>query len=68
VGNGLVGGSWTLTDRKKSTHIVLEIHGELNLPLPALTKLIVAPVVTGENQKLIEKYIANLIERFGGEV
>jgi carbon monoxide dehydrogenase subunit G len=67
IGNGQVGGSWTISDRKKSRHVVLKIHGELSVPLPALTKLIVVPVVTSENEKLIEKYIANLIERFGGE-
>jgi hypothetical protein len=30
--------------------------------------MIVAPVVQGEFEKLIEKYIANLIKKFGGEV
>ena len=68
VGNGLVSGSWTLTDKKMSTHILLNIHGEINVPLPALMKIIVVPVVINENEKLIEKYIANLIKRFGGEV
>ncbi len=67
-GNGLVSGSWTITDKKKSTHIVLKIQGELTVPLPALMKVIVVPVVTSENEKLVEKYIDNLIERFGGEV
>jgi carbon monoxide dehydrogenase subunit G len=67
-GNGMVSGSWTLADRKGSTHVVLKIDGELVVPLPALMKLLVVPVVTSENEKLIEKYIANLIARFGGEV
>lgn len=67
-GNGLVSGSWTITDKKKSTHVVLKIQGELTVPLPALMKMIVVPVVTSENEKLVEKYIDNLIERFGGEV
>lgn len=67
-GNGLVGGSWTLTEKKGSTHVVLKIDGEIAVPLPALMKLLVVPVVTNENEKLIEKYIANLIVRFGGEV
>jgi len=30
--------------------------------------MIVVPVVTSENEKLIDKYVANLIKRFGGEV
>jgi carbon monoxide dehydrogenase subunit G len=67
-GNGSVGGSWTLTAKKGSTHIVLDIKGEIVLPLPSLMKLLVVPVVNSENEKLIEKYIANLIQRFGGEV
>ena len=68
MGNGLVSGSWTITDKKKSTHVLLNIHGEINVPLPGLMKLIVVPVVTRENEKLIEKYIDNLVKRFGGEV
>lgn len=66
-GNASVGGSWQLTDHKKSTHLRLKIHGELKLPLPALMKRIVVPVVVSENKKLVEKYIANLTARFGGE-
>jgi hypothetical protein len=31
-------------------------------------KMVVAPVVEGEFEKLVDKYIANLIKRFGGEV
>jgi carbon monoxide dehydrogenase subunit G len=67
VGNGQVGGSWTLSERKNATQVVLRVAGELTMPLPALMKLIVAPVVIGENERLIEKYIANLIVRFGGK-
>jgi hypothetical protein len=28
----------------------------------------VAPIVSGEFEKLVEKYIDNLIKKFGGEV
>jgi hypothetical protein len=31
-------------------------------------KLVVQPVVEGEFEKLVDKYIANLIKTFGGEV
>jgi carbon monoxide dehydrogenase subunit G len=68
MGNAQVGGSWTLTDKTRSTQIVLHIQGEIIVPLPGLLKLLVAPVVTGENEKLIDTYIQNLIKRFGGEV
>ena len=67
-GNALVSGSWTIKDNKKSTNIVLEIQGELTLPLPGLMKMVVAPVVEAEFEKMTEQYIANLTKRFGGEV
>jgi len=31
-------------------------------------KMVVVPVVRNEFEKLVEKYIENLIKRFGGEV
>jgi carbon monoxide dehydrogenase subunit G len=68
VGNAQISGSWAITDKKKSTHLLLKINGELTVPLPGLMKGIIAPVVLSENEKLIEKYIDNLIEFFGGEV
>ncbi len=66
-GNAQVGGNWAITDKKKYTHLVLNISGALSVPLPALMKAIVGPIVVGENEKLVEQYIANLIKRFGGE-
>lgn len=66
-GNAQVGGSWAITDKKKYTHLVLNISGKLDVPLPALMKGIVAPIVISENEKLVEQYMANLIKRFGGE-
>ena len=66
-GNALVGGSWAVTNKKTFTHLVLRLDGTLQLPLPGLMKALVAPVVIGEYEKLVEHYIANLIKRFGGE-
>ena len=68
IGNAQVSGSWNIVDNKKSTGITLAIQGEIEVPLPGLMKMVVAPVVEGEFEKLVEKYIANLIKRFGGEV
>ena len=68
VGNAQVGGSWHIVDNKKSTNITLAIKGTVDVPLPGLMKMVVAPVVEGEFEKLVDKYIANLIKRFGGEV
>jgi carbon monoxide dehydrogenase subunit G len=68
VGNALVGGSWKITDNKKSTALELKIQGTVDVPLPGLMKMVVAPIVEGEFEKLVDKYIANLIKKFGGEV
>jgi len=67
VGNALVGGQWKIVDNKKSTGVTLAIQGEIEVPLPGLMKMVVAPIVEGEFEKLVEKYIDNLITRFGGE-
>lgn len=67
-GNALVSGNWKISDKKKSTHLVLNIQGELTLPLPALMKIMVAPVVEAEFEKMVEQYIDNLTRHFGGEV
>jgi carbon monoxide dehydrogenase subunit G len=67
VGNAQVGGNWKIVDNKKSTGITLAIQGEIEVPLPGLMKMVVAPVVEGEFEKLVEKYIDNLIKEFGGE-
>jgi carbon monoxide dehydrogenase subunit G len=66
-GNALVSGSWKITDKKKSTALVLKIDGDLTLPLPGLMKMVIAPVVAAEFEKMVEKYIDNLTVRFGGE-
>jgi len=67
-GNALVGGSWTLTDNKTSTHIVLQVQATLQLPVPELMRMVVTPLIEAEFEHLTEKYIDNLIEVFGGEV
>jgi len=67
-GNALVSGSWHITDKKKSTHLVLKLQGELTLPLPGLMKKMIAPLVEAEFEKLVEQYIDNLTRQFGGEV
>ena len=67
-GNALVSGSWKITDKGNSTHIVLETIGDMDIPLPGLMKMVVGPVVKSEIDGLVRKYIENLIERFGGEV
>lgn len=66
-GNALVSGNWKMADKKKSTHLVLKLQGELTLPLPGLMKMVIGPVVEAEFEKLVEQYIDNLTKHFGGE-
>ncbi len=66
-GNALVGGSWKVTDKKTSTALEFKVAGTVDVPLPGIMKMVVAPVVSSEFEKLVEKYIDNLIRRFGGE-
>ncbi len=67
VGNALVGGSWKISDQKKSTALEFKVSGTVNVALPGLMKMVVVPIVQGEFEKLVEKYIDNLVKRFGGE-
>jgi carbon monoxide dehydrogenase subunit G len=66
-GNAQVGGSWKITDKKKTTALEFKVAGSVDVPLPGLMKLVVVPVVRGEFEKLVEQYIDNLIKKFGGE-
>lgn len=66
-GNAQVSGHWKISDNKKSTLIVLQINGDFTLPLPGLMKMVVAPVVESEFEKMVEQYISNLTLHFGGE-
>ena len=68
IGNALVGGSWKIKDNKKSTHVELDIHAEVHVPLPHLMHALVEPVIHHEFTHLVETYIDNLIRTFGGEV
>ena len=68
VGNARVSGSWKIENRKTSTALTLKLSGTVETPLPALMKVVVVAVVRGEFERLVEKYIDNLIQRFGGEV
>lgn len=60
IGNGVVEGAWTIADRDGKTHLTFYSKGILTLPLPALSKLIVAPLVVREFNGLVDKYLKNL--------
>lgn len=67
-GNARVSGSWKVSPAKPGTHVLLAVQAELDLPLPAMMKPVLHPLVQAEFERLTEHYIDNLIERFGGEV
>jgi carbon monoxide dehydrogenase subunit G len=67
-GNALVSGSWKLASSKKGTDVEFKVFGTVDVALPSLMELVVVPIVSGEFEKLVEKYIDNLIKKFGGEV
>ena len=52
-GNALVGGHWKLKDNKTSTAIEFKVAGTVDVPLPALMKMVVGPVVKSEFEKLL---------------
>lgn len=66
-GNALVGGSWTITDHKSFTRLVLTVDAELHLPLPALMKSVAQPLVEAEFEQMTEQYIDNITATLGGE-
>jgi carbon monoxide dehydrogenase subunit G len=67
IGNAQVSGHWKISKQVHGTHIILSVKGELEIPLPSLMRLIVAPLVESEFEKLTDQYIDRLIHRFGGE-
>ncbi len=67
-GNAQVSGSWKITQAKDRTNIVFKTEAKVEVPLPALMKMIVVPVVNSEFEGLLEKYIQNLCKKFGGEI
>jgi carbon monoxide dehydrogenase subunit G len=68
TGNAQVAGGWTITNRRTSTALKLVVQASVQVPLPDMMQAIVQPVVSAEFEKLLDQYIANLIDRFGGEV
>lgn len=60
-GNGLVKGQWKIEELEDGrTNVNLQTSGELSIPLPKLAKVVVAPIVRREFEKMIDQYIDNL--------
>ena len=66
-GNALISGSWKVAAQKKRTALEFRVFGTVDVALPGLMKMVVVPVVRNEFETLVEKYIDNLINHFGGE-
>lgn len=60
VGNGIVSGSWHLSEDGEGTHIAFQSEAEVSLPLPSILKLAISPVVKHEFNSLVEIYTDNL--------
>lgn len=67
-GNAQVSGHWKLKGTRPGTAIEFKVFGTVDVALPGLMKMVVVPIVAGEFERLVEKYIDKLIEQFGGEV
>ena len=63
-GNGTFSGCWELRTEGKRTHVHFSNEGQLELPLPRLTKKIVQPFVRNKFHELFGVYIENLERTF----
>ena len=68
VGNGQVSGSWLLTELEDgTTWLDLKTKGVLELPLPRLAKMVIAPFVRNEFENYIGEYMNNLLKTMQGK-
>ena len=65
-GNGLVSGTWTLEEAGSSTRARLTSSAELELPMPKLLKMAIAPVVKHEFTSMVDTYIENIQDALDG--
>lgn len=65
TGNAQVKGKWTIKALDDAaTRFTLSTTGELELPLPRLIKMLIAPVVRAEFTGMVDQYMDNLCETF----
>lgn len=65
-GNALVSGKWALTESGSGTSARLLTSAELELPMPKLLKMAIAPVVKHEFTSMVDTYIENIQEALNG--
>jgi carbon monoxide dehydrogenase subunit G len=66
VGNAQIGGSWQLARGRQGTRLTLLTQGVVDVPLPALMKPVVAPLVRREFENLVASYVDSLTRHLGG--
>lgn len=63
--NAVVRGKWAIKPLDDSrTRVTFSTKGDLEIPLPKLLKMVLAPIVRAEFTGLIDQYIANLNKTF----
>lgn len=65
-GNALVSGKWSLEESGSGTTARLVSSAELELPMPKLLKMAIAPVVKHEFTSMVDTYIENIQEELNG--
>ena len=64
VGNAIVSGEWTITQKAEGTKVALNTKGDLTVDFPSFLEFIISPLVVMEFTGMIERYLANLQETF----
>lgn len=59
-GNAEVRGNWKLLNKGGKTECRLSTSGVMEVPLPKLVKMMVAPIVIAEFNRMVDKYTDNL--------
>jgi carbon monoxide dehydrogenase subunit G len=62
--NAEVEGKWTLKKSDGATQCTLSTTADVTVPLPALTKMLLAGLVEREFTELVDEYVANLKAHF----
>src|ERR1051326_1228787 len=66
VGNARLGGSLTFEPSDAGTRFSLRVTGKIILPLPFIFKVVAAPVVASEFERLVEGFADNILRAVGG--
>ena len=64
VGNAIVSGEWTITQKAEGTKVALNTKGDLTVDFPSFLEFIISPLVVMEFTGMIQRYLANLQETF----